>query len=190
MEPFTTTDHQLALALITAGCSFAPQSEGGPARNIFSPGALRAIGRLPTTGLASIAQFEAAALSAHADGKEGTIRYLIARNDTFFAAMKAWDNMVEEFHKAGQENRSPVLPEIPTEAVMQSLYMRRMNEKACANIAFLNRPRCSLVKEKSKHVEPMMDGKVELAGNKTTTTGSLKEWTPPMSAEDRATLKL
>lgn len=201
IEPFATTDKQLAIALITAGCQFAPQADGGPARNVFTPDVLRAIGVLPKIGTGgayggasagvTIQQFEIAALKAHKDGKTGSVRYMIVRDETFYSAIKAWDAMVEEFHDAANQDREPEIPNVSTEDAMRVLYVRRMTEQTrFVNLPFINKPRCSLVKEKSRHVEPMKDGNVELAGNKTTVTGALKEWTPPMTAEDRATLKL
>ena len=36
-QPFTTTDAELALSLLTAGCTFAGGGDGGPAQMHFTP---------------------------------------------------------------------------------------------------------------------------------------------------------
>jgi hypothetical protein len=155
MEIFETTDEELALALITAGAKLAGSDTGvvPPCINHYTPDLCRSRRLLPQSPV-SPQVFEKAVIEARERKIPGIVTWRIVKDAEFNRAIKAWDAMVEEMHKAKAENREPNLPDISTETVMQALYMRRLNHKPMKDHIWVVCPSLSLGKASVK-VKPI-----------------------------------
>lgn len=136
---FQTRDQQLAFALVNAGCRLAPQNEGGPAENIYTPADMRSKGMLKA-GEASVQEFEEAVTQAAKKKRKGLVTYFIVRDEIFQRAIKAWDKMAEEMQKASADGRSPQIPKISETVAMQVAYMLRVNSAAMKDVPFYRTP--------------------------------------------------
>lgn len=184
MEPFTTQDKQLALALATAGCTFLPQADGGPATNTYTPGFLRDRKQLPKEGVC-VEDFEETVKNCVERRFPGIVDYHFVRDSIFERSIKAWDEMVKEMTNAKNEGRAPFLPDISEAVTMQVLYLRRMNEKDFAKIPWFKHPECATATfEKS---EEIISGR---PAPRTKIKGGFKRWTLGCSDELRKELKL
>lgn len=141
---------------------------------IYTPELLRSK-RAMTKSLVSNEQFEAAAKAAHELRIPGAVTYLIIRDALCEKCIKAWDAMVEEFQKADADNRAPVIPYLDSEDAMRVLYMRQINVKKTADLAFINTPLLTISKTQSEEREVSAKG-VALPGKQTLTTGTGKTW--------------
>lgn len=188
---FQTRDAQLALALINAGCQYAPQNDQGPAENIYTPADMRSKGML-TKGEASIQDFEAAVTVAVQKKRKGLVTFFIVRDAVFQRAIKAWDDMAEEFEKASNENRAPVVAEIDEATAMRVAYMLRMNAERVRDIPFVRTPILSTLEGSSADI-PVANRtagvrEAHAPGAKTRTTGSGAMWTLGLSDEKKRRL--
>lgn len=189
---FKTTDQQLALALVTAGCRFAPQPDG-PAINCYTPDDMRSKGLLPP-GSVSIEEFEKAAAKAHSARKKGIVTYLIMKDEVFENAIKAWDAMVDEMQSAKDDNRAPNLPMIGEKTAMQVAYIMRLNARAIKDIPFFNTPILSTMKGDS-HTVPLPNRtagvkEVHAPSGKTVTEASGQIWSLGLSREKKKAIGL
>lgn len=177
-EHFKTTNEQLAWALITAGCSFAPQVEGGPGHTTYTPALLRKKGVLPSKGV-SLEEFAEAAEDAYERMIPGPVTYYIIRNDLFTACIKKWDEMVDEFEAADKEKRAPVVPKVNANSVIVSCYLRAINQRVFdkQGMAFVNKPilRVEEIKSETREAIPGKDG-LPSPGDKCKTILGLKSW--------------
>jgi len=155
MEIFETTDEELALALITAGAKLAGSDTGvvPPCINHYTPDLCRSRRLLPQSPV-SPQVFEKAVIEARERKIPGIVTWRIVKDAEFNRAIKAWDSMAEEMHKAKAEKREPNLPDISTETVMQALYMRRLNHKPMKDHIWVVCPSLSLGKASVK-VKPI-----------------------------------
>ena len=128
MDVFESTDEELCLSLLTAGCKLAGSDDGKvpPCINHYTPDTCRSRRLLPNTPVTP-QEFERAVIEAHVRKIPGIVTWRIVKDEEFNRAIKAWDAMVDEMQKAKLQNRDPSMPDISTEKVMQALYMRRLN---------------------------------------------------------------
>lgn len=158
---FATTDRQLAFALVTAGCKFAPQTEdgrGGPCFMIYTPNCLRDRGIIPKGQGVDLPVFDRKAREAFEQGIPGDITYLVVRDEVFEESIKAWDEMVDGYAQADRDRTPPPVPVISATVAMQVQYMRRVNEgeMPVKTIGFYNPPRfrVSSLKTDSRPMHP------------------------------------
>ncbi len=184
-EPFTTTNKQLALALITAGCKFASFESGGPAINHWTPATARE--RRIITGKVFPEVFEQAVMRATDAKISGQVTYCIVRDSIWESAIKEWDKWVDEFEMAEKQKRSPMLPGLTAEQVIQACYFRLHNERDMEPVAFVRSPNLSLGSTK-KDVTPIEGAPSELSSQRSYTESgeNLKVWSLNLNDEDRA----
>ena len=186
MEIFETTDEELALALITAGAKLAGSDTGvvPPCINHYTPDLCRSRRLLPQSPV-SPQVFEKAVIEARERKIPGIVTWRIVKDAEFAKAIKAWDAMVEEMHKAKAEKREPNLPDISTETVMQALYMRRLNHKPMKDHIWVVCPSLSLGKASVK-VKPIDGVPDEVSAPLSyTAEGSAVIWNLNLSNESR-----
>jgi hypothetical protein len=176
----------LAVALCTAGCRLAGSDTGDvpPCINHYTPDLCRSRRLLPQTPV-SPQVFEKAVIEARERKIPGIVTWRIVKDAEFTRAIKAWDAMAEEMHKAKVEKREPNLPDITTETVMQALYMRRLNHKPMKDHTWVVCPSLSLGKSsvKAKPIEGVPD---EVAAQVSyTAEGSGVFWNLNTTAENR-----
>jgi len=160
MNIFETTDEELALSLISAGCKLAGHDTGDvpPCINHYTPDTCRARRLLPAKPVTP-QEFEKAVIEARERNIPGIVTWRIVKDEEFTRAIKAWDRMADEMYKAKLEKRAPNLPELSTEQVMQALYMRRLNHKPMKDHIWVVCPSLSLAKVsvKAKPIEGVPD---------------------------------
>lgn len=188
---FQTRDERLALALINAGCTLAPQDQGGPCDNIYTPADMRSKGMLKQ-GSASIEEFEEAVRRASGAKRKGIVTFYIVHDATFERAIKAWDDIAAEFEAAKGENRAPVVPKIGEVVAMQVAYMLRMNTALLRDIAFVRTPILSTMEGTTTEapVPNRTKGVNESSApaGREITTGSGAAWTLGLSHEKKKAL--
>lgn len=175
------------IALLTAGCRFAPQEEGGPSQMVYTPDGLRdkrALTRMPVAPQA----FEEAAKSAWEKKIAGAVTYLIVRDAVFERSIAAWDKMVALFAQADADGVQPSIPAIGEEVAMQVAYLRRVNEKRLRDVEFANKPCLKIGTEKTSTHDIPGAGGVALPGKREVTTGSGKLWSSNLNVEARQAL--
>jgi len=186
MEIFESTDEELCLALLCAGAKLAGSDTGDvpPCINHYTPDLCRSRRLLPQSPV-SPQVFEAAVIEARERKIPGIVTWRIVKDAEFNRAIKAWDAMVEEMHKAKVEKREPNLPDISTETVMQALYMRRLNHKPMKDHTWVVCPSLSLGKSsvKAKPIDGVPD---EVAAPLSyTAEGTAVFWNLNTTAENR-----
>ncbi len=206
-QPFTTSDHELAVSLFTAGCTPADFAQDGPAVNTFSPDTCRNRWRtirnaqtgepnrvpLMTHKPVTPEEFERSVMLAEKLRIPGIVTYAINRDSIFVEAMTAHDKMVDEFELAHGEDRAPIIPNLSTltEAamIMVVCYIRRKNAHDMKDMAWVRSPRLALGEVK-KEVVPIEGAPNELLEQRsyTGTGGALKLWDLNLSEEKRATI--
>jgi hypothetical protein len=157
-QPFGTTDRELALALLTAGCKWAAVEDGGPAQMHYTPDVCRdrwVTQRHGSTGHPTRIpllshypqtpeQFERSVMLAVKLKIPGVTTYFIEKDATFKEAMAMHDKLVAEAHLAGLQKRPIAIPALAglteAEAAMVICYVRRMNEKDMASYAWVRPP--------------------------------------------------
>lgn len=151
MNIFETTDEELALSLLTAGCKLAGNDDGKvpPCINHYTPDTCRSRRLLPNSPVTPQA-FEKSVIEARDRKIPGIVTWRIVKDEEFTRAIKAWDAMADEMHKAKSEGRAPNTPDISTETVMQALYLRRLNHKPMKDHIWVVCPSLSLGKANVK----------------------------------------
>ena len=204
-QAFTTTDAELANALITAGCSYAPVESGGPAQMHFTPDRLRSMwvtNRLPDgekvrrTMLPQAGsppeQFEMAVMRAVKLKNPGITTHFIVRDSVWREAIAAHDAIVQVFADAKRLNQPPALPNLQTmtEAamIMTVLFIARQNRDTVDAMAWVRPPILALPNVR-KSVKPIKGASQQaLEEMSYTTEGSGQLWSTDLSDEDRAHL--
>jgi hypothetical protein len=97
--------------MIHAGVRLAPQEEGGPVINSYSPDFLRSIGLLPRTAV-DLPTFERAVREAVKRKKVGLLTFLFLRDARFQEFTAAWREMGEIAKRAEIAGVEPDLPKI------------------------------------------------------------------------------
>lgn len=207
-EPFTTTDGELALSLLTAGCQFARGEEGGPAQMHFTPDVCRnrwvtvrqADGqKIRVTLLKQITdshtgdspeKFELAVMRAVKMGIHGIDTYYIVRNSVFHEAITMHDRLAKEAMDAAREERPMTIPPLHTltEAamIMTVCYMRRRNEPDMKGHAWIRPPNLAMG-DVRKSITPRQGVPGEILEQMSyTASGSGKLWSLVLSDEKRA----
>lgn len=144
---FQTQNRQLAFALASAGCEFAPQSAGGPAINTYTLGFLRSrrIGVGKT--------IDAAAKEA-ADRKiPGIVSYIFKRTPKLEEAIAHWDRIVDEFRRAEAEERAPRGEDLTLKQQVEAAYYFAHNSKEFANVPWFNSPLISTIEASTSEVK-------------------------------------
>ena len=206
-QPFTTTDAELALSLITAGCQFAQGADGGPAQQHWTPEVCRnrwvthtdpntkekrRVTLLPQGGV-SPENFERAVMRAVKLKIPGIVTFYILRDSVFREAIAAHDAMVKVFADAARDKAAPALPNLATmtEAamIMTVLYIRRANEQNVKDHAWLRSPNLCLG-EARKKVTPRegVDGAVLEQVSYTASADGSKIWSLDLPDDKRATI--
>jgi hypothetical protein len=201
---FTTQDGELALSLITAGCTFAPVAAGGPAQMHFTPDICRnrwvtqrdASGQKVRVPLlktpASPEEFEIAVMRAVKMDIPGVITWYFVRDEVFREAMEMHDRLAKEASEAARDGRAMSLPPFSTlteaAAIMLVCYIRRCNEQDMPTHARLRPPNLA-VGDVRKTVTPKegVPGEV-LEQMSYTATGGGRIWSLNLSDEKRATV--
>ncbi len=204
-QPFTTTDGELALSLITAGCQFAAVEEGGPAQQHWTPDTCRnrwiTVRQLDgqKTRISLLKQitethrgddpvdFERAVMRAEKLRVPGIVTYYFLRDAVWQEAMEAHDKMVKEAQDAALQNRPMVFPEMTAAQIMAVCYARRCNEKDFPGYAWV-RPVNLALGDVRKTVTPKegVPGEV-LEQMSYRAAGGGKIWSINLSDEKRAT---
>jgi hypothetical protein len=180
VEYFSTNNRQLAFALATAGCTFAPQIKNspGPATNLYSLGFLRS--KAICKGLS----MEQAVDKLVSLKIPGNVTYNFVRNDTFAEAIKAWDKAVENIAFA-QDNNTEIQTGAHSVAhIMEILCIHANNSVGLANdLPWLSSPLLSDVAAHSKDHE--VSGKPD---PRVVTEGKGKIWSRNASKETKEKL--
>jgi hypothetical protein len=155
-----------------------------PCINHYTPDLCRSRRLLPQSPV-SPQVFEKAVIEARERKIPGIVTWRIVKDAEFAKAIKAWDAMVEEMHKAKAEKREPNLPDISTETVMQALYMRRLNHKPMKDHIWVVCPSLSLGKASVK-VKPIDGVPDEVSAPLSyTAEGTAVFWNLNTTAENR-----
>lgn len=203
--PFTTTDAELALSLLTAGCRFAPPEAGGPAQMHYTPDTCRnrwvtrkdAIGNHIRVSLlpqqpVSPQEFEIAVMRAVKMEIPGIVTYFLVRDDVFREAMAMHDQLAKKAQEAALSGTAMQVPPLHTlteaAAIMAICYARRVNQKDMATYAWLRPPNLALgdVKKAVTPKEGVPHAALEQMSYEA--SGSGKIWSINLSDEKRATI--
>jgi len=206
-QAFTTTDAELANALITAGCRYAPADSGGPAQMHFTPDRLRGMwvtNRLPDgqrirrtmlpQGGSSAVDFELAAMRAVKLKNPGIVTHFIVRDTVFREAIAAHDAIVCVFTDADRTGNPPALPNLQTmtEAamIMTVLFIARKNRDTVDAMGWLRSPMLALtsVKRDIKPIKGASQATLEEMSYKA--EGNGKIWSMDLSDDDRAHMEI
>jgi hypothetical protein len=179
-QPFTTQNRKLAEALALAGCKWAAREDGGPTMNVYTADFLRSRRLLPATPV-NIPAFEAATRAAFDRRIPGIVTYLFVRDDVFFRAVAAWDEVTRELQRADKEGRPPTIPPVDEETVSRVMAIAANSTKGFSDAPFVNPAWCSTIGGSETTSD---DGK------RRTISGKGKAWQVTISKEDREKLKL
>lgn len=169
-EYFSTQNRRLAFALATAGCQFALR----PTTNLYTADFLR------SRGIGVGLPLEEAAKVAAAKNIQGIVTYFFLRSELLTEAVKVWDDMAKAARDAKADGREDGLPDaVPTEHIMQTLYVFARNAQALNKLAWLSPPLVSTVTT----AKPTTDGSY-------TMTGKGKVWSVNASQKTRQHLGL
>lgn len=206
--PFTTTDAELAVALVTAGCKLAPHEADGPATNVYSPSVCRSLfgrwrqnpltgeqSRSPLLSLSPVKpeEFERAVMRAEQLRIPGVVTYAFVKDAVFQRAIDAHDKMAEAFEIAQKTNSVPILAPLAQmseeAAVMVVCYARRKNEKDMKALAWVRSPRCALGELKKELVpdeEGLMPPELQAQRSYVATGEGMKLWDLHLPDSERA----
>ena len=201
-EPFKTTDAELAVALLTAGCSLASPEQGGPAQMHYTPDICRnrwvtikdASGakRVPLLSHTSVtpATFEEAVIRAGKLGIPGEVNFFILRDEVFLEAMQMHDFLAKEAQLAALQHRALVLPKLSTlsetQQVMVICYVRRQNREKLDTHAWARAPLLAMGDVRKKLVPRGSASEAQLTNSSFVMEGSGKIWKLGLSDERRA----
>ena len=191
-EPFSTTDKELALSLLTAGCKLherATQMHFTPdiCRNrwVSVNGTRQPL--LPNKPVTPV-EFERAVQRAVKLGIPGVVTYYIVRDDTFREAIKMHDLLAHKFHEAkGGEMDFPALNTLTeAQAAMVVCFARRASEKHLPSYYFTHPPTLVLsdMRKQTQSRDGVPQAVAEQVSYKMEGTGKI--WTLNLSDEARA----
>lgn len=177
---FRTSNEDIAIGLLTAGCQWAKPEEGGPAQTHYTPELLRDrkyIGDAPV----DVDKFERIVADLFARKIPGATSFFIQRSHYATQFLEAWEKAHTEFRQAEIDKREPITEDVHPSTIARVIYAFCRNRKANKDAPFFRPPRLSVSR-----------GVTTRTGDKgqTIKTGRLKSWTFAHSDAQRAELQL
>lgn len=177
---FRTSNEDIAIGLLTAGCRWAAPEEGGPAQTHYTPELLRDRGHLGPAQV-DMADFERKSVSLFERHIPGATSFFLHRSEDLNAFLDAWEKADGEFRQAAVDGREPVTADIDPRTIARVLHAFCRNKRDNKKAPFLRPPRFSIRRGVQTRPGP---------GGTQVTSGSMKSWYLGIPEDKRAEMGL